>query len=134
MQLISILTPKIMEEWKLWFLQACPFIYLRWDFRNFWLSPVWNIQFDELNFFLSLNKVDIFTSSNWFFFSSFWARVKYFDGHCLTIYSVFTIYRDIHYQLLVWWIHYTQYCESNKWKSGKFHLCSFWNDIFNYSN
>ena len=26
--------------------------YLHWDFRNFWHSPVWNIQFD---FFLSLN-------------------------------------------------------------------------------
>ena len=29
-----------------------PSIYLHWDFRNFWHSPVWNIQFDELDFFL----------------------------------------------------------------------------------
>ena len=32
-------------------------------------------------------------------FTSFWARVKYFDGPCLIIHSLFTIYRDIHYQL-----------------------------------
>jgi hypothetical protein len=31
------------------------------------------------------------------------ARVKYFDGPCLTIYSLSTIYRDIHYQFPVWW-------------------------------
>ena len=30
---------------------ASPPIYLYWDFRNYWHSPVWNIQFD---FFLSL--------------------------------------------------------------------------------
>ena len=65
-----------------------PPIYLYWDFRNFWYSPVWNIQF----------------------------------------------HGDIHYQLLVWWIHYTHCCESKKWKPGKFHLCSLWNDIFNYPN
>ena len=29
-----------------------PPIYLHWDFRNFWHSPVWNTQFD---FFPSLN-------------------------------------------------------------------------------
>ena len=29
-----------------------PPIYLHWDFRNFWHSPVWNIQFE---FFPSLN-------------------------------------------------------------------------------
>ena len=33
-----------------------PPFYLHWDFRNFWHSPVWNIQFE--------NKLDIFTSSN----------------------------------------------------------------------
>ena len=36
---------------------AFPPIYLHWDFRKFWHSPVWNIQFDELNFF---PKVDTF--------------------------------------------------------------------------
>ena len=41
-----------------WYLQTSPKshhyppIYLHWDFRNFWHSPVWNIQFD---FFPSLN-------------------------------------------------------------------------------
>ena len=93
------------------------------------------LQFDELGFFPSLK-------TNWillpvqtgFFFPSFWARVKYFDGHCLPIYSIFTIYWDIHYQFLVWWIHYTHCCKSKKWKPGKFHLCSLWNDIFNYPN
>ena len=53
-----------------------PPIYLNWYF-----FPVWN-------------QLDIF--------ASFMARVKYFDGPCLTFYSLFTIYRDIHYQLLVW--------------------------------
>ena len=80
------------------------------------------------------NQLDIFSSSNLIFFSSFWARIKYFEGPCLTISPLFTIYRDIHYQFLVWWIHYTHCCESKKWKPGKFHLCSLWNDIFNYPN
>ena len=35
------------------------------------------------------------------FFPSSWAWVKYFDGSCITIYSLFTIYRDIHYQLFL---------------------------------
>ena len=56
------------------------------------------------------------------------------DGPCLTIYSLFTIYRDIQYQLLVWWKHYTHCCESKKWKPGKFHLCSLRYEIFNYPN
>ena len=111
-----------------------PPIYLHWDFWNFWYSPVWNIQFDELGFFPSLKTNWIFLPVQTGFFPSFWARVKYFDGPCLTIYSLFTIHRDIHYQLLVWWIHYTHCCESKKWKPGKFHLCSLWNDIFNYPN
>ena len=29
------------------------------------------------------------------------AWVKYFDGPCITIYSLFTIYSDIHYQLFL---------------------------------
>ena len=39
---------------------AMPPIYLHWDFWNFWYSPVWNIQFDELGFFPSLK-------TNWIF-------------------------------------------------------------------
>ena len=74
------------------------------DFSN---SPVWNIEFDELDFFPSLKPTEYFFQFKLDFFSSFWARVKYFDGPCLTIYSLSTIYRDIHYQFLVWWIHYS---------------------------
>ena len=39
-------------KWELLILWGIPTIYLQWDFRNFWLSPVWNIQFE---FFTSLN-------------------------------------------------------------------------------
>ena len=66
--------------------------YLHWDFRNFWHPLVWNIQFDELEIFPSLKTNWIFLPvQTGFFFPSFWARVKYFDGPCLTIYSLFTI-------------------------------------------
>ena len=74
------------------------------DFPN---SPVRNIQFDELDFFPSLKPTGYFFQFKLISFSSFMARVKYFDGPCLTIYSLSTIYRDIHYQFLVWWIHYS---------------------------
>ena len=59
--------------------------------------------------------------TNWIFFpvQSFWHKVEYFDGPCLTIYSLSTIYRDIHYQFLVRWIHYSHCCESKIWKPGK---------------
>ena len=111
-----------------------PPIYLHWDFRKFGNPPVWNIQFHELDFFPSLKTNCIFLPVQTGFFPSFWSRVKYFDGPCLTIYSLFTIYRDTHYQFLVWWIHCTHCCESKKWKPEKFHLCSLWNNIFNYPN
>ena len=77
-----------------------------WVWRTGFFFPVWN-------------QLDIFSSSNLIVFSSFWARVKYFEGPCLTIYSLSTIYRDIHYQFLVWWIHYSHCCESKRWKPGK---------------
>ena len=122
-----------------WFKNPCLLssnapIYLHCDVRNFWHSPVWNIQFDELDFFLVWKQTGYFYQFKLDFFSSFWARVKYFDGPCFTIYSLFTIYRDIQYQLLVWWINYTHCCESKKWKPWKFHICSLWNDIFNSPN
>ena len=120
------------QIWKI--LRPLPPIYLHWVFWKVWNSPVWNIQFDELNFFPSLKQTGYFYQFKLYFFPSFWARVKYFDGPCSTIYSLFTIYRDIHYQLLVWWIHYTHCCESKKLKPGKFYLCSLWNNIFNYPN
>ena len=91
--------------------------------------PVW-----WTGFFPSLKTNCIFLPVQTGFFPSFWSRVKYFDGPCLTIYSLFTIYRDTHYQFLVWWIHYTHCCESKKLKPGKFCLCSLWNNIFNYPN
>ena len=53
------------------------------DFSN---SPVSNIQFGTNWIFFQV-QTD--------FFSSFMARVKYFDGPCLTIYSLSTIYRYI---------------------------------------
>ena len=75
-----------------------PSIYLHWEFSKFWHSPVWNIQFDELDFFFLVWKQSgYFYQFKLIFSSSFWTRVKYFDGPCLTIYSLFTIYRDIHY-------------------------------------
>ena len=48
-----------------------PPIYLYWDFRNFWHSPVWNIQFDELTFFPSLKTNWIFLPAQTGFFSKF---------------------------------------------------------------
>ena len=71
-------------------------------------------------FFPSLKPTGYFFHFKLDVFSSFWARVKYFDGSCLTIYSNSTIYRDIHYQFWVWWIHYSHCCESKRWKRGKF--------------
>ena len=64
------------------------------DFSN---SPVWNVEFDELDFFPSLKPTGYFFQFKLIFLSSFMARVKYFDGPFLTIYSLSTIYRDIYY-------------------------------------
>ena len=76
-------------------------------------------------FFLVWKQTGYFYQFKLYFFPSFWARVKYFDVPCSTIYSLSTIYRDKHYQLLVWWIHYTHCCESKKLKPGKFYLFHF---------
>ena len=46
-------------------------IYLHWDFRKFWHSPVWNIQFDELIFFPSLKTNWLFLPVQTVFFSKF---------------------------------------------------------------
>ena len=93
-----------------------------------------NLIFQTGIFFLVWKQTGYFYQFKLYFFPSFWARVKYFDVPCSTIYSLSTIYRDKHYQLLVWWIHYTHCCESKKLKPGKFCLCSLWNNIFNYPN
>ena len=107
-------------------LSICTGILGIFDILQFEISSLMN-----WIFFLVWKQTGYFYQFKLDFFPSSWARVKYFDGPCITIYSLFTIYRDIHYQLLVWWIHYTHCCESKKWKPGKFHLCSLWNDIFN---
>ena len=107
----------------------CTGIFRTFDILQFEISSLMNWVF-----FLVWKQTGYFYQFKLDFFPSSWARVKYFDGPCLTIYSLFTIHRDIHYQLLVWWIHYTHCCESKKWKPAKFHLCTLWNDIFNYPN
>ena len=78
---------KICDLIMFWFIHFPP-INLHWDFRNFWYSPVWNAQFDELDFFPSLKTNWIFLPVQTGFFPSFWASVKYFNGPCLTIYSL----------------------------------------------
>ena len=88
-----------------------PPIYLNWIFP---ILQFINIEFDELDSFPSLKPTGYFFQFKLIFFSSFMARVKYFDGPCLTIYSLSTIYRDIHYQFLVWWIHYSHCYESKR--------------------
>ena len=110
-------------------LSICTGILGTFDILQFEISSLMN-----WIFFLVWKQTGYFYQFKLYFFPSFWARVKYFDGPCSTIYSLFTIYRDIHYQLLVWWIHYTHCCESKKLKPGKFYLCSLWNNIFNYPN
>ena len=71
----------------------------------------------------------IFFPVQTWFFPSFWARVKYFDGPCLTIYSLSTnhsiVLVYITYQFLVWWIHYIHRCESKRWKPGKIKSSEF---------
>ena len=110
-------------------LSICTGILGNFDILQFEISSLMN-----WIFFLVWKQTGYFYQFKLYFFPSFWARVKYFDGPCSTIHSLFTIYRDIHYQLLVWWIHYTHCCESKKSKPGKFYLCSLWNNIFNYPN
>ena len=83
-------------------------------------------------FFLVWKQTGYFYQFNLDLFSGFWARIKYFVEPCLTFFSLFTIYRDKHFQLLVLWTPTAVHCcESKKWTPGKFHLCSLWNDIFN---
>ena len=63
-----------------------PPIYLSWIFQYSSLKyRVWRIWF-----FPSFNPTGYFFSSNWFFFQVSMARVEYFDGPCLTIYSLQT--------------------------------------------
>ena len=84
-------------------------IYLNWIFSISGLKyQVWWTGF----FFLVWNQKDIFHVQT-DLFSSFRARVKYFDVPCLTLYSLPTIYRDIHYQFWVWWIHHS-HCYTSK--------------------
>ena len=102
--------PQFIWHWKIYVSSPTPYLS-ELDFSN---SPVWNIEFDELDFFPSLKPTGYFFQFKLIFFSSFMARVKYFDRPCLTIYSLSTIYRDIHYQFLVWWIHYSHCYEPKR--------------------
>ena len=86
-----------------YFLSICTGILGNFDILQFEISSLMN-----WFFFLVWKQTGYFYQFKLYFFPSFWARVKYFDGPCITIYSLFTIYRDIHYQFLVWWIHYSQ--------------------------
>ena len=65
----KIQTGKV-EIWRTLMLHYPP-IYLHWDFRKFWHSPDWNIQFDELIFFPSLKTNWIFLPVQTGFFSKF---------------------------------------------------------------
>jgi hypothetical protein len=61
------------------------------------VSPLYNLlenspYLSELDFFPSLKPTGYFFQFKLIFFSSFMARVKYFDGLYLTIYSLSTIY------------------------------------------
>ena len=83
-------------------IQSLLWSHFRWANQPYLLSICTGIlgiveilQFDELDFFLVWKQTGYFYQFKLDFFSSFWARVKYFDGPCLTIYSLFTIYRDI---------------------------------------
>ena len=87
-------------------LSICTGILGIFDILQFEISSLMN-----WIFFLVWKQTGYFYQFKLDFFPSSWARVKYFDGPCITIYSLFTIYRDIHYQFLVWWIHYTHCCE-----------------------
>ena len=125
------LDPKNLSKSKIhtFLLSICTGILGTFDILQFEISSLMN-----WIFFLVWKQTGYFYQFKLYFFPSFWARVKYFDVPCSTIYSLSTIYRDKHYQLLVWWIHYTHCCESKKLKPGKFYLCSLWNNIFNYPN
>ena len=57
------------QIWKI--LRPLPPIYLHWVFWKVWNSPVWNIQFDELNFFPSLKTNWLFLPVQTVFFSKF---------------------------------------------------------------
>ena len=93
-------------------LSICTGILGNFDILQFEISSLMN-----WIFFLVWKQTGYFYQFKLYFFPSFWARVKYFDGPCSTIYPFFTIYRDIHYQLLVWWIHYTTVNQRN-WNLG----------------
>ena len=77
-------------------LSICTGIFESFEILQFGISSLMNCIF-----FLVWKQTGYFYQFKLDFFRSFWARVKYFDGSCLIIYSLFTIYRDIHYQLLV---------------------------------
>ena len=118
-------------EWG-YFQYVVPPIYLHWIFPilQFEISSLKNWIFSQFEIW---NQLDIFPSWNLIF----WARVKcLMDLVKLFTYSLSTIYRDIHYQFLVWWIIYS-HCTAVNQRDGNlgiFHLCSLWYDYINYPN
>ena len=104
-------------------------IFGTFDILQFEISSLMNWVF-----FLVWKQTGNFYQFKLGFFPSFWARVKYFDGPCLTIYSLFTIHRDIHTSFWPGGFSTPTVVNQKKWKPGKFHLSSFWNNIFNYPN
>ena len=95
-----------------------------------WNLPILHFEILSLinwNFFPSLKPTGFFFQFKHDFFKSFWAKVKYFDGPCLTIYSLSTIYSYI--------TSYYSHCyESKRWKTWKIHRCLLWYEILNYPN
>ena len=88
----DVLTSIVM--WHTVLLSICTGILETFDILQFEISSLMN-----WIFFLVWKQTGYFYQFKLGFFPSFRARVKYFDGPCLTIYSFFTIYRDIHYQI-----------------------------------
>ena len=130
---LSYLIATVNEFWSraLGVILNIPHIYLNWNF------PILQFEISSLMnwiYFPLWNQLYISSSTNLVFFSSFWARIKYFDGPCLTIYPLSTIYRDIHYQFPIWWIHYSHCCESKRWKPWKISSLFYLIWHFNYPN
>ena len=75
----------------IYLLSICTGILGTFDILQFEISSLMN-----WIFFLVWKQTGYFYQFKLYFFPSFWARVKYFDGPCSTIHSLFTIYRDIH--------------------------------------
>ena len=86
------------------------------------------------DFFLVWKQTGYFYQYKLIFFPSFWARAKYFDWPCLTIFPFYSLKRYTLPTFGLGGFTIPTAVNLKKWKPGKFHLCSFWNNIFNYPN